>query len=339
MSADKNMTGEQIQQIMDMLMYKALEPLVLFTNVFDPQVEFLLVLIATNRKRKLSSLEREVVVEKLAAYLSISDKVQRFVYIRDARVQRYFIHRFIRLFLEDNKDYVSQYKDFVVNPTRAKQAALDKRAMLVGRCSRANLYKSVKIAEAYLSQFYVYRDSVIHNYVKNSNKQAKAHLVGTNSGSSYKDLVQSIQKSIITALDKYDSRKGPLTSYINTWVKNATTTTKEHEYGIAYTIPQTQRKKLAEGKSTEVNYGVSLDALYGDDSEDGGGALFDLASPADTVESGIEKVEGVELVQRLAKKVDPLGIARLSLEIGEYFTERERAKMRQHTEEECYDQA
>ena len=334
MSADKNMTGEQIQQIMDMFLYKALEPLILFTNVFDAQVEYLLVLIATNRKRKLSSLVREVVVEKLAAYLSVSDRRQKFEFIREARLERYFIHRFIKRFVTDNYDYVQKYQEFLTNPSRAAQVELDTIATQVGLCRRSDLYKTLKISQAYLRQFYTYRNSVIGHYVKNSNKLAKAHVTQTHSNSSYKDLVQSILKSIITALDKYDSRKGALTSYINTWAKNATTTTKEHEYGIAYTIPQTQRKKLFEGTSTDVNFGVSIDAMYGDEDEDGNMAMHSILSPAKALDDDIEHADDVRLIQKLAKKVDPLGIARLSLDIGEYFTNVERNIMRNQMREE-----
>lgn len=334
MSADKNMTGEQIQQIMDMFLYKALEPLILFTNVFDPQIEYLLVLIATNRKRKLSSLDRGVVVEKLAAYLSVSDRRQKFDFIREARLERYFIHRFINQFLTDNMDYVEKYKNFLTDPSREQQVELDTIATTVGRCSRADLYKTLKITSAYLKRFYSYRNTVIGHYIKNSNKLAKAHVTNSHSNSSYKDLVQSILKSIITALDKYDSRKGALTSYIQTWAKNATTTTKEHEYGIAYTIPQTQRKKLFEGKSTDVNYGVSMDALYSDEDEDGSMALHSILTPSIPLDTNIEHDEGLRLVQKLAKKVDPLGIARLSMEIGEYFSPVERRVMQAQMREE-----
>lgn len=334
MSADKNLTGEQVQQIMDMLLYKALEPLILFTNVFDAQIEYLLVLIATNRKRKLSSLDREVVVEKLAAYLSVADRKQKFAFIRGARLERFFIHRFIKHFVEANYDYVKLYKDFLTNPTREKQVELDTSAAKVAKCGRSELYKTLLIADAYLEEFYKYRNIVIGQYIKNSNKVAKAHVTQSHCNSSYKDLVQSIIKSIIVALDKYDSDKGALSSYIATWAKNATTTTKEHEYGIAYTVPQTQRRKLYDGTSTDVNFGVSLDALKNEDDEEGSMALHAVLAPANALDHDLEQEQNVAIVQKLAKKVDPLGIARLSLDIGEYFDRFERSLMFEHMREE-----
>jgi len=334
MSADKNMTGEQIQQIMDMLLYKALEPLVLYTNVFDAQVEYLLLLVATNRKRKLSSLDRGEAVEKLAAYLSVPDRRQKFGFIRDARVERFFIHKFLTSFCQQNIGYVKQYKEFLLNPTKEKQVALDKYAVQVGMCERSALYTALQICEAYRKRFYSYRNAVVDLYVKSANKWAKAHQEGTQGRSNYKDLVQSIIKAVITALDKYDSRKGALTSYVQFWTKNAMKASKEHEYGVAYTVPQAQKKKLFEGTSSYVNFSVSLDTLYGDDDEDGGVALHSVLTPGNALEKDIEIEQSRTLVQLLAKKVDPLGIARLSLDIGEYFTPEEKAIMRQHMAEE-----
>ena len=334
MSADKNMTGEQIQQIMDMLLYKALEPLVLYTNVFDAQVEYLLLLVATNRKRKLSSLERGEAVEKLAAYLSVQDRRQKFEFIRAARVERFFIHKFLKGFTKQNADYVKLYKGFLLDPCKEKQVALDKRAALVGMCSRDSLYSALKISTAYLEQFYLYRNSVVDHYVKSANKWAKGHVVQVQGRSSFKDLVQSIIKAVITALDKYDSRKGALTSYVQFWTKNAMKASKEHEYGVAYTVPQAQKKKLFEGTSNYVNFSVSLDALQTDDDEGGGVALHSVLTPGNALEKDIEIEQSRTLVQMLAKKVDPMGIARLSLDIGEYFTPEEQDVMRRHMQEE-----
>ena len=334
MSADKNMTGEQIQQIMDMLLYKSLEPLVLYTSVFDAQVEYLLWLISTNRKRKLSSLERADAVGRLAAYLGVTDRHQRFEFVRAARVERFFIHRFLTSFVQANGGYVQQYKDFLRDPSKEKQVALDKYAAQVGRCDRGNLYIAIKICKAYLDRFYSYRNSIVGHYVKIANKWAKAHLTQTSGRSSYKDLVQSIIKSVITALDKYDSRKGALTTYITFWTKNAMKSSKEHEYGVAYTVPQSQRKKMFEGTSTNVNFGVSLDSLYADGDDDENLALHSILAQETSMDEDIERNQSCVMVQRLAKKVDPMGVARLALDIGEHFTEAERAIMRQQMAEE-----
>lgn len=327
MSSDKNLTGEQIQQIMDMLLYKALEPIIMYTSAFEPQAEYLLMLIAANGKRKLSSLARETVVESLASYVVQTDRRKKYELIRDARVERYFIHGFVKKFVDSNADYIGQYNDCMGAPTALKRNCLDNRAAIIGNCSRADFFNAVRISSSYIKRFYEYRESIIGHYLKHSSKQAKAYVSQSHGNTDFMDLRQSILKAVITALDKYDSRKGALTSYINYWIFNAATGSTEHEYGIAYTIPQTQKKKLFEKQSSEVNFSVSLDALTKNDDDENNMALHSTLSSDNQLDEDMENMETSRIVQALAKCVDRRGVARLCLDIGEYFSPKELQQM------------
>lgn len=333
MSSD-NLTGEQIQQVMDMLLYKALEPIILYTNAFDPQVEYLLMLLAANGKRKLSSLGRDVVVESLAAYLVHTDRKKKFELIRSARIERFFVHSFIKRFVDDNSAFIKQYVDFIQAPNNVKRTNLDNRAVIIGGCKRSDFYNAVRISSAYISQFYAYRETIIGHYLKHSSKQAKAYAQG-HGNTDFMDLRQSILKAVITALDKYDSRKGALTSYINFWIFNAATSSTEHEYGIAYTIPQTQKKKLFDGQSSEVNFSVSLDSLTkNSDDDETSSVLHSTLTEDNQLDNDMEQMESSRIVQALSKFVDKKGVARLCLDIGEYFSKAELQQMRNQMRKE-----
>lgn len=328
MAADKNLTGEQIQQIMDMLLYKALEPIILYTDAFDAQVEYLLYLITTNRKRKLTSIDRDEVLCSLASFLTETNRQTKLKIIQGARIERYFIHGFIAKFCDGAQSYLAGYMDCLKNPDPAKEANLDAYSRRHVGIPRQDLFKIYNISAAYINRFYDYRSTVVGHYVKNVSKLAKAHTNISTSNTSFHDLRQSILRNTITALDKYDSRKGALTSYINTWAKNATTTAKEHEYGIAYTIPQSQRRKMVDGTSAEKNFSVSLDSLYSENDEESL-ALYGILSET-SMDEDMEREDTVNTVQRVSKVVDTQGIARLTLEIGEYFTKKELRQMKEH---------
>lgn len=327
MSSDKNLTGEQIQQIMDMFLYKALEPIIINTSAFDAQAEYLLMLIAANGKRKLSSLDREVVVELLAAYVAQTDRRKKYELIREARIERYFIHGFVKKFVTDNLEFVKSYNAYIEAPTASVRNYLNNRANIIGNCGRADFFNAVRVSNAYIKSFYDYRETIIGHYLKHSSKQAKAYVSQSHGNTDFRDLRQSILKAVITALDKYDSRKGALTSYINFWIFNAATGSTEHEYGIAYTIPQTQKKKLFEKQSNEVNFSVSLDALTKNEDDENNLALHSTLGD-NQLDEDIENMETSRIVQALAKCVDRRGVARLCLDIGEYFSPGEMRKMR-----------
>lgn len=333
---DKNLTGEQIQKVMDMLLYKALEPLVLNSEIFDSQVSHVLTLVATNRKRKLSSVPREELIENLCSFLTHTDRNFKFRTIRESRVERSFVHGFIKRFLDDNRDFLPAYHQFLLDPSKDNKAKVDNLAWIGARVKRSAMYRMVTLSEGYLKKFYDFRSDVLANYLRHSSAQAKSHMnANQNNQLDFLDLKQSILKAIVVALDKYDSSKGALTTYINWWVLNAQTCSADHEYGVAYTVPQSQKRKLAEGRSTEINFSVSLDALKkpGEDDERN---LYSTLSDGHFMDEDFERLEAQQLVQLLAKEVDREGVARLTLDIGEFFTKEELELMRQHSlEENC----
>lgn len=332
-----NLTGEQIQIILDLFLYKALEPVVVHSTVFDTQVSYLLNLTTGNRKRKISSIERETVIELLASYLVATDRREKFEIVRSARIERSFIHTFLSRFQSHNREFMSLYREYMVNAKSREvlREQLDYMARQAGCASREDLYRIMSLVDGYLRNFYNYRTTVVDHYVKMASKQAASYIESNPSMNyDFMDVRQNILKSVLIAIDKYDSDRGPLTSYINWWVLNALTCgTDEHEYGIAYTIPQTQRKKLATGSSGEVNFSVSLDGMANDD-EDGERNLHSSVSSEERIAENIERDETDDIIRYLIKSVDQRGTARLLLDIGEYFSAQEIEKMDQQMRSE-----
>ena len=48
----RNLTGGQLQTLMDALLYSALRPIVENTDAFQPQLEYVLTLLVMNKKRR-----------------------------------------------------------------------------------------------------------------------------------------------------------------------------------------------------------------------------------------------------------------------------------------------
>lgn len=342
-AADKNLTGEQIQQTLDLFLYKALEPIVLNSNVFDSQVRYVLSVISQNRKRRLSSLDRNLAIQHLCKYLALTrpeDRQEKFRIIRDTRIERSFTHTFISKFLTTHSDYLTIYNQYLTSTKEDRKFlknSLDLIAESVG-CDRQGLYRIMNITQSYLTKFYNYRAVILGHYVKHSSNQAKQYIRSNSAlNFDFKDARQSILKSILIAIDKYDSNKGALTSYVNWWILNAqTSSTSDHEYGIAYTIPQSHRKKIANHTTGDINFSVSLDSLSSGDDDDNDKNLHSTLSDKITLSDNYIKQEFNVIVQYLAKSVDPHGCARLYLDVGEFFSDKELNRMRiQMKNENC----
>lgn len=329
MPLDKNLTGEQIQQMLDLFLYKAIEPVILNSDIFDYQVSYILGLISTNRKRKPSSLPRDKIIALLCFYLASDSREEKFAILKTAHIERCFLHVFLSKLTKEYADYVPLYKSMLMadNPTEIRRA-LDDRAARIG-CNRQEVYRIMNVSLPYLNAFYRCRTSVLDHYLKLASRQAKARINSGKGNFDFFDVRQSILKSILMALDKYDSSKGALTSYINWWVFNAQTcNVSDHEYGVAYTIPQTYRRKIARKDSDTVNYAISMDDSSSDDSKK---SLHSILGNKQDLVRDLEHKEEIDMVCYLAKCVDTRGIARLTLDIGEVFSDRERYTMSEQT--------
>lgn len=322
----KNLTGEQIQNVLDLFLYKALEPIILYTTAFDNQVVYLLGIITRNKKRKLTSISREDSISLLCRYIITDDRKLKFELLKKVRLERNFLHTFLRSYLNKAGNYTELYDSYITSKKRKrKKVGTEIKALSkVLKTDPRSLYIICVNSSVALDYFFKYRQDILNDYVKLSSKQAKA-FISTNTGNyDFLDVRQTILKSILTAIDKYDSIKGPLTSYINWWVLNALTCgSHEYEYGVAYSIPKAYKRKIATDKNFDVvNFSVSLDTLLTNDDQEEG-TMHSFISDGADVTMEMERDDEARIVQYITKCVDKHGVLRLSSDIGEFFTEEE----------------
>jgi hypothetical protein len=324
----ENLTGGQIQEIMDSFLYKALEPIVLHTDVFDSQLCYLLTAVIKNKKRRFCALDRNETIDHLSQAIITTDRVKKLELIKKLKIERSFIHVFVKKFLEEyRKPFLDLYYCYLSDSSKriSYKERMDPYVKEVGSNSIQDMFVSVTLPSVPLKQFYDYFSSIVDQYIKLSHTQAK-HLRDTNTGNTYdyRDVVQNFMRNVVVALNKYDSSKGALTSYIKYWMLNSLTcNSSEHEYGIAYTIPQNQKKIMSDNK-TSVNFSTSMDYLLASGEEDGDSTLHEILS-AETEDLDEEYAVNSELrmLYLFAKRADPHGLARLYLDLPEVFTNEE----------------
>jgi hypothetical protein len=331
--AEGNLTGGQIQTILDTFTYKAIEPIVYRSRVFDAQLVHLLSVTTRNRKRKLSSIGRDQAISLLSKALVEQDPVLKLEYIRQAKIERGFLHAFASKFVQYLKEFKQSYWEYLTakgpEQKRRKQQ-LQAVARDVGFKDFEVLYSSLETVEEYLTLTYAYRNQIISSYLKHAYKQAKSY-VNSNPFSSFdvQEVGQNFLVAVTKAIDKYDSSKGALTSYVNWWILNAQTCgAANHEYGIAFSVPQGVKKDMALGNNSIVNFSVSMNTgLSAEDDE--GPSCIDIRDDVDG-ERQLLQQESDDMIQYLVKCADDNAIVRLYLDIGEYFSESEKQRMRRH---------
>jgi hypothetical protein len=332
-----NLTGGQIQDALDHLIYEALAPIIYSSpSIFDAQAIYLLSLCTVNKKRKISSMDRELFISSMCEYLISSDIEHKLKILRNAKIERGFLCNFVASFLRELHPYVDLYHAYINTPINRKtpsykRLVLDLRLKAYERAfktERQYLYSTIQNSKSWLDNAYAFRNSIVNNYRCLAIKQAKAFCAIKDANYDFDDVHQNFMSMITKALDKYDSSKGALTSYINYWIFNAMTNSNKdfgYEYGIAYSIPQMRRKDIARGKASEINFSVSLDSAISDENSNTLQEYF--AADAQIEKTALEKERTLHL-QYLVKKADIQGLARLVLDLDEYFSSKELRLMR-----------
>ncbi|QQO90390.1 putative RpoD subfamily RNA polymerase, sigma70 subunit [Erwinia phage pEa_SNUABM_5] len=338
MKNKSNLTGGQIENVMDTLLHDCLREIVENTGVFDVQLTYLLSLITSNKKRKPhNAANRDRAISLLIRALSVP-RDQKMQYIMEVKMERNFIYMFLQNVINRYyHPYVDLYRKYLVvqdpDQRRRYQAQLDAYVRTVGAESRSKLFVALNNLNDLLPVFMSYFHTVVDDFYRLCTQHAKFY-VDTNRGKQYdsKDVRQNFLRNVIIAINKYDSSRGAIVSYVKWWILNAQTcSSSEHEYGIAYTIPQTQRKKLASGQdTTSVNFSVSLDAPASESDEGMDASLHHKVSDSHHLEDTVDSGRRAEKIGLLIKRIDPMGIARLTMDIPEVFEPEERQHMRNH---------
>lgn len=330
-----NLTGGQVQFVLDNCIYNSLAPLVKSSDVFDIQIVYLLGITARNRKRKLSALPREEFITSLCQCLITEDREKKIHILTNSKIERGFVYNFVVNFLKEVDGYNDLYRKFLFSKGN-ERVMLDMRLKAVEQnvgSTRSSLFPAINIASDYLELAYEFRNAIVSNYLRQAYKTARSFCLMKGPNFEFKDVVQNFLAAITKAVDKYDSSKGALTSYINWWLLNAQSCSNNdfgYEYGIAYTIPQLQRKAMAQGKGEgDVNFSVSLDSLPGPNDGDTAVGAQEYLEGCSGVDIRIEEEQEMQRIRYLAKCADIGSLARLYLDIDEIFSRKEMKKMRQ----------
>jgi hypothetical protein len=296
----QNYTSFQLLSVLDQLLWKSMWPILRTTDYFDRVLANVIGWSATNPRRKLSSLPKERFNTYAMAYLAADTPKIKFRILKKMRIERNVLFYVVGRFLEIMQD---------VPPARPSQRIANALAVFdyegLWFAARESSYwhqRSIEfkgmIMEKYM-RFVMMEAQMFHKQQRDHNPHLNFDI---------EDLAQNFSLAVNKAIDKCDAQQGTLTSYIKNWIKDAKGNPQlRGEYGIAYTIPASQRRLMAQSTNNKaVNISVSID-----DEE-----LQGLRSESN-IEEEYERKRTIDLVRMLAKRADPTGISRMFLGIGE----------------------
>ena len=309
-----NLTGGQIQRILDYLLYKALNPLVIHCIIVDNTLPQILINIISDRRRKISTLPFEVAVEKISVAINSlsSDRKKAFTIISELRIERNVWSSLIHKFLE----YRTYYQGLLIDQTSEDKVRAKELEDAVG--CKSNLFSIFNHVDTFFKYYSTFKSMIISQYIYKSHQYA--HKVDNGEQEiSHEDLTQSLLLSVSKGIDKYDSDSGALSSYLGYWMLNTSTSMSSSftNTALAFDVPTSYRQKIAKRKTIDTNFAESL-------------SLLDIDQAANSVphlEDTYIETDATNRVLQLIKAADLNGVYRLSNSITEFFSREEQILM------------
>jgi RNA polymerase sigma factor (sigma-70 family) len=301
-------TTKQIETVLDFLIDKAIYAIMRSSNFMDILMASALAWKTENPRRKISAIDRGEVTALLFHYTCLQSVEQKKEVLKLLHLERSFLLFACMLYMNTMKKYVDLSNELVrlrINHKNTSDVLFQKRQFESAFQLTPESYSAYYEVALWHQNAVEFRAMIFSRYMKLVLKESARHFKLSKQTLDYNDLIQNLIVGVYKAIDKFDSSRGTITSYIQQWIM-ASKLQRSHEYGVAYYIPDSKKRAIAGGTSSINNMYVSLDEVDNEQRDD-----------------TIEEYEEANRIRRLAKRVDRLGLARYALGIQEALTPKE----------------
>lgn len=321
---DKNYTSGQLFEVLDKLMYRAIQPLILHTTYVDRLLSIILAWYAQNHRRRISPHSKTRFSAYVIAFLAEPDPRRKFLLYKKMKLERNITFFLVTHWLT----LIDPWRALHIRGCRGEVSRDIERQLMLKCCvtSESDLWATISHSRYWLAAALDFKEQIVEKYMRLAFVNGHAHWVTQRDNNKHlklelEEVVQNFILAVIKAVDKFDPQQGTLTSYVQNWMKNAKITQQfRGEYGLAYTIPHSKKTSIARNKNTLTrNLSVSLDAPE----------VQEVADET-SIEANLIHGEETDRIRKVAKAGDTFGIARLILGIQEVLSPQEQALLRAH---------
>jgi len=317
----KNYNSRQLIDTHDNIIMRYISPIIENTDYIDIYFAELIAWLAGGRNRKISREPTNTLLLRLALFLIETDKKRKILLFKKCKLERSIPHYITSDFLEDSNSYIKIMTNLTKEKDILKRSLLlEKKGFIEQRCSAfGNLWTAYLAVRFWHNESIQFKNMLIEKYMRHIVNKAGKYYRAKSHRLDLDDIIQNFSLAASKAIDKFDSRKGTLTSYIELWMRQAESYSFDsHEYGIAFSIPS-NKKKGAALDSKNVNIYVPLE-----EKEIG------TISTEEDVEEHVERLDEIDKIRELAKYADPIGIARIELGIQEILSNKELTQLKEN---------
>jgi hypothetical protein len=321
-----NLSGSQIAKILDKLLWLAVTPILLHTQLGRRLGAEILVQSYSDGRLSVSPLPRQQYIDTLFTAIVTPKAKDHVIRLRELKLERSA--------LSCLADYcVSIYNkinELSLSYIRARQTdnlmqATDNITKINQICNdigsdSLTIGGALRCVFSYLQQYRIFKEYIAEKFYRYSYDESRKSAALTGIHVDVMDLFSNYLLAVDRALDRYSPDKGSLVAYLKLWYINAKTAPEfPHQYSESYSLPTAERKAMTarydRGESQATNFAYSLD-----DAE----AVVD-----NTIESLVSELSQRQELVKIFSYAKNAKLAMLKLEIPFYLTESELEQQKQ----------
>lgn len=296
-----NLTSYQYLTVLDNMLYESLAPIVMNTKFFDVFLSQVIGWQTQNPKRKTCSVGRVQLVTLSTLMFLTGDADQKMKLVKRMKLHRNILFECITRWLDLMVQY-PKLSNQVGTPEVLSQLQ-DMHEVSLMRTGYS-LHSTYSHALFWYKKARAFREQIMEKYTRKVISAAQRDYVELGQIESLNDMVQSYIITMGKAIDKCDTDKGVLTTYIDAWLKSA----KNNVEKRASHDNSQMHRKLGGQKIEQVELEEVEDTVSDDDLRD--------------------REDTINRVRTLAKMFDPKGYGRIMLGIQEQLNEDDRNTLR-----------
>lgn len=257
-----HLTGGKVQRILDETLKKSYEPL-FHLNWFKRQLALLFEKFEENLKIKLSKKSRQEFLFDIYNLLMIEGESEFLFKMSEMGIDRNLIQEIICEFLKITEPLEDLHVKLLISYNKSEvDLEASKKIFEIEQFFGgipSNKILSIRRQVSYWLSIYIdFKNKVATKFYRLAYKFAKARHF-SNPATSIDDLFKSLIIVIDTAIGKYNSEKGALASYVQTWLKGFILNEGcQFEIGQVFKLYSWNIAKLE--KSNINTYGISTDS-------------------------------------------------------------------------------
>ncbi len=236
---DPKFSSYQLITTLDLMLNRSFQALSTSTNFIPEMLAELLPLAVNDKRRKVSGLTLNKVLQ-LGFAIFFSSRRQQYVLFCQMELDRDFKFFALSKFIQNNQIYKTWHIQYLTTKNQEKKNALSFKMVQLEKSvsgERTTFWPSQNTCRFWLEQALLFKSQIAQKYYRFTWKKTLqvGHGISLNSADLFKNLLLALDK----AIDKYSVNRGTLTKCIEMWFKDSLSNPK-----YAYQKSDSQENKL-----------------------------------------------------------------------------------------------